>query len=210
MRTLTLALTFLLLLLLTSMPYAQPVASDNTPVEVVLTSEQPPILTCEAPYEEPSELEPIIQQVKSMYRIDTPLAEQIVVAVSEQSAAYDMDPWLILALIKVESNGNPLARSKAGALGLMQLLPSTAEDIAVELGHEWNGEEQLLTVDINVRYGVHYLRKLLDRFDNMQAAIAAYNWGPNHIARRIRRDAELPSEYPIKVLAELSTKREDF
>ena len=224
MRDLSLALIFLLLLLLTALPYSQPAALVIAPVEVILTSEPPPTLTCEAPYEEPftpyeelftpyeepSKLGPIIQQVMSMYRIDAPLAEQIVIAVSEQSAAYDMDPWLILAFIKVESYGRPQAVGASGERGLMQLMPSTGEDIAKNLGDEWIDADQLFDIETNIRYGVWYLSEMFKLFPNQKTAIAAYNWGPGRIERRLKRKADVPEEYPLKVLTALSTTRENF
>ena len=154
----------------------------------------------------PQPADPMVEHVVSMYRIDHALARQIVESVRTAGTANNIDPWLILAFIKVESDGRPQAVSKSGALGLMQLLPSTGQEVSFKLNEEWTGPEQLFDVDTNIRYGTHYLRQLFDRFDSMQAAIAAYNWGPNHIARRIKRNAKLPSEYPIKVLAALPTE----
>lgn len=153
--------------------------------------------------------DPTAQQVALMYRIGDLLAVQIVAAVNQASQTYEVDPWLVLALIKVESDGNPLARSQAGALGLMQLLPATAESLAAELGEEWVGPEQLLEINLNVRYGVRYLRQLLDRFETPHAAIAAYNYGPTRIARRLRRDLRLPQVYPTKVFAALPAERRE-
>jgi soluble lytic murein transglycosylase len=140
-----------------------------------------------------------------MFHIKRSLAEEITVAARAAGELHEIDPWLIIAFIKVESDGRTKVISPAGAVGLMQVLPSTGEDIAKSLGEEWRGKEQLFEVGTNIRYGTYYLRQLVNRFGTMQAAIAAYNWGPNHIARRIKRNAELPTEYPIKVLAALYT-----
>ena len=109
--------------------------------------------------------------------------------------------WLLMGVIEVESGGDPGVISKAGAIGLMQIMPSTGQDIARELGEEWIGPEILYDPETNIRYGAYYLNKLFERFEgNQHAAIAAYNWGPNHISRRIARGSTLPKVYPGKVL----------
>ena len=82
---------------------------------------------------------------------------------------------LVKAVIQVESAYNPYARSPKGALGLMQLMPSTAQLFGVL--NPFNPIE-------NVRAGVAYLRQLLDRYgDNEQLALAAYNAGPGAVDR---------------------------
>lgn len=150
-------------------------------------------------------VDPMVEHVGQMFRIESSLAEEITVAARAAGETYEIDPWLIVAFIKVESDGRTEVISSAGAVGLMQLLPSTGEEVAHKLGEEWRGEEQLFEVGTNIRYGTYYLRQLINRFGTMQPAIAAYNWGPNHIARRIKKNTDLPTEYPLKVLAALYT-----
>ncbi|MFQ5723656.1 MAG: lytic transglycosylase domain-containing protein [Terriglobia bacterium] len=85
-----------------------------------------------------------------------------------------IDPLLIHAIIQVESAWNPRARSRKGALGLMQLMPATGARFGVR---------NFFDPKQNVTGGVRYLRFLLDRFDNNpELALAAYNAGENAVA----------------------------
>jgi soluble lytic murein transglycosylase-like protein len=120
------------------------------------------------------------------------LAHAIVI----EARALRLEPDLVMAVIEVESAGYHLAQSHVGALGLMQLLPSTGEELAGKLGIEWMGPDTLFDPIINIRLGTAYLRQLADRYDgNVEIALAAYNWGPGRIDRRLRRGATVPSLY---------------
>ena len=82
----------------------------------------------------------------------------------------------------------------------MQILPSTGEELAGELGVTWLGPQTLFDPFVNVRLGVAYLKELTERYGNTSSALAAYNWGPGHIDRRIRRGVPLPKAYPALVM----------
>ncbi len=127
------------------------------------------------------------------------LAERITKAIEDSSGEFGVDPWLMVALIRVESAGNPAAVSYKGARGLTQVMPYTGVQIARELGVKWEGPEVLHDVENSVRFGTYYLSKLLERFGDTRAAVAAYYWGPENIARRLRTGAALPVGYPNKV-----------
>lgn len=93
-----------------------------------------------------------------------------------------VDPAWVYAVIRQESSFRPDARSPVGALGLMQLMPATGQQIARDL-REAN-PPNLLQPDINIRYGAHYLQQILQRLQNHPVlATAAYNAGPNKVAQ---------------------------
>jgi soluble lytic murein transglycosylase-like protein len=94
--------------------------------------------------------------------------------IDESAAATRIDPALLAAVISNESGFDPFATSRAGARGLMQLMPQTAASLGVTDAYD---PEQ------NVRGGAHYLRALLDRFGSIELAVAAYNAGPAAVAR---------------------------
>jgi soluble lytic murein transglycosylase len=100
---------------------------------------------------------------------------------------YRLDPALLAAVIYQESKFNAQAHSKRGAIGLMQLLPETAEGIALRTGGSKFRVEDLWEPEINVRYGSWYLRHLLDKYDDERLALAAYNAGQHNVDEWRRR-----------------------
>ena len=96
---------------------------------------------------------------------------------------YDLDPALLAAVIYQESKFKADARSKSGAIGLMQLLPSTAEGIAVHTGGTRFVVSDLYNPEINVRYGAWYLHHLMGKYGDERTALAAYNAGQENVDR---------------------------
>lgn len=94
---------------------------------------------------------------------------------------YDLDPALLAAVIYTESRFNARARSDAGAIGLMQLLPETARGIAVRTGGNAFVVDDLYVPELNVRYGSWYLRHLIDRYGDERTALAAYHAGQGNV-----------------------------
>lgn len=101
--------------------------------------------------------------------------------IRQQAKKKDLDPALIAAVIYQESRFRP-RESSAGAQGLMQILPSTADFIATKSGGTKFTTEDLATPQVNISYGSWYLRYLLDRYDNdTLTALAAYNAGEGRV-----------------------------
>ena len=94
---------------------------------------------------------------------------------------YRLDPALLAAVIYQESKFDPGVKSSSGAIGLMQLLPSTAQGIAVHTGGSRFVESDLYKPELNVRYGAWYLRHLLDKYGDERTALAAYNAGQRNV-----------------------------
>jgi soluble lytic murein transglycosylase len=129
------------------------------------------------------------------------LAEVVI----EEAARYDLEPGLVLAVIQVESACYHRAVSPVGALGLMQILPSTGEELAEKQGIAWVGSETLFDPTINVKLGVAYLKQLSDRYAHVPTALAAYNWGPGRIDRRLQRGDHVPQLYIQQVMRAYDT-----
>jgi soluble lytic murein transglycosylase len=100
-----------------------------------------------------------------------------------------VDPWLIQSLIRQESAFDPRAKSRVGATGLMQLMPATARIYGKINRHQLKDPEQ------NVRVGVRFFERLLERYDgNIHFALAAYNAGPGKVDDWMKR---YPTQDPL-------------
>lgn len=118
--------------------------------------------------------------------------------INRYAAYYHFDPLWVMAIIKTESGFASSAHSPRGAVGLMQILPSTAHDLGPELGMTQIREEDLQIPDVNLHLGVFYLSKLQRLFpDDDIAVLAAYNAGLGVTQQwRQGRPALDPAEIP--------------
>ncbi|WP_330389048.1 lytic transglycosylase domain-containing protein [Alkaliphilus peptidifermentans] len=104
--------------------------------------------------------------------------------IDKYSDMYDVDPYLVAAIIRNESRFNPDAISRKEARGLMQIAPITGEWASEKLGIENYSEEMLFEPELNIRIGCWYLNILYGEFgDNLQLIIAAYNAGNGNVSR---------------------------
>ncbi len=111
--------------------------------------------------------------------------------IANASRRHGVDVGLIKAVIKAESDFNPRAVSHAGAQGLMQLMPATARSLGVSDSFD---PEQ------NIMAGTRFLKDLLQRYNgNIDAALAAYNWGPGNVDKRPDRLPRETRDYLVRV-----------
>jgi len=111
-----------------------------------------------------------------------------------------IDPLMVAAVIARESSFRTHAVSHKGAVGLMQIRPFVARDLAARAGLEWNGIETLRRADVNVRLGTMYLRELFDEFDDPHVALSAYHRGPSRVRGQLREGTFGPGRYAESVL----------
>ena len=151
-----------------SQPGAQLV--DNEPFLAGTTSIQVREDGTKVIINEPSEARSMRLSGRLLATPDPMLAE----AIERLARERDLEPRLVQAVVQVESGYNRRARSNKGAIGLMQLMPGTASDLAVS--DPWDPEQ-------NLRGGTSYLRQMIDRFGDIELALAAYNAGPEAVAK---------------------------
>ena len=121
--------------------------------------------------------------------------------VHQHAEAQELDPSIIYGVMRRESLFDPLARSSVGALGLMQLMPSTARRVAKSLGMKRPRKSDILRVENNIRLGTHYLRTVMNRFDNNVAlAAAAYNAGPGNVKRWLPKNTIMSADLWVETV----------
>jgi soluble lytic murein transglycosylase len=99
---------------------------------------------------------------------------EVLEIISRYASQFQLEEALVNAVIKVESDYNPSVVSRKGAQGMMQLMPQTARELDVR---------DPLNPEDNIRGGTRYLRQMLDRFKDLDLALAAYNAGPSAVSR---------------------------
>lgn len=114
--------------------------------------------------------------------------------IARESFENELDPFLVLAVIKTESSFRKSVVSHKGAIGLMQILPNTAHYVSQMHEHiELTSSNELFEPETNILIGINYLSYLLDKFENQKYALIAYNMGPTNLIRKLRTGKN-PSE----------------
>lgn len=126
--------------------------------------------------------------IAKRYRVAQAATEQIVLHAFESGSQFRIDPYLVLAIIAVESRFNPVAESSVGAKGLMQVMPNVHQEKFLALG----GLDLALTPWANIQVGTAIVREYLDRFRTLESALLAY----------VGVGADGVSAYPEKVFRE--------
>jgi Transglycosylase SLT domain len=134
------------------------------------------ILPDEVPYPEPKPEESAALQGAAGAIVDPALMERTPYGeiIASMSEAHGVDPLLVRALIQVESNYRPKAKSIKGAMGLMQLMPATAREYQVRNPYDPTA---------NISAGVKHLKSLIDRMGAVELALAAYNAGEGAVKK---------------------------
>jgi soluble lytic murein transglycosylase len=104
-------------------------------------------------------------------------------SIKRNAALYDLDPYIVAALVAQESTFDPSAHSSANAWGLMQILPSTGRRLAASLGIRRFSTSMLTNGDTNIRLGTLYFKRLVQQFGGIYYALASYNAGENRVVR---------------------------
>ena len=134
-----------------------------------------------------------------------PLAHQDEIVT--QARINSIDPALAYAIIRQESAFTPDARSHAGALGLMQVMPHTAQQLARGLNIEINHNFDILDITKNLQFGMKYLRKTLNRYaNNAVLATAAYNAGPYRVNKWLPEKGVVASDLWTETLPLAETR----
>ena len=111
--------------------------------------------------------------------------------VEKYAKEYNVDENLVYAVIKAESNFKPKVKSDKGAMGLMQIVESTAKEICKKVDMQINDEElqeKLLEPEVNINLGTKYLSILIEKYQNIGIAITAYNAGIGTVDNWIEKD----------------------
>ncbi|AFM42179.1 soluble lytic murein transglycosylase-like protein [Desulfosporosinus acidiphilus SJ4] len=127
----------------------------------------------------------VLLNIPTFEKIIYPYPHQKIV--EKYAAQYGVDPLLVVAIIREESKFFPQSQSHKGAVGLMQLMPSTAQAIAESLGDKSYSNEDLINPETNIQFGTWYLGSLEKVFsNNLILVIAAYNGGRGHVQEWIK------------------------
>jgi soluble lytic murein transglycosylase-like protein len=168
--------------------YRGPTSLDAPPV--------PPAATLPPPLQGPAGL--IFQRVAQH-----PNVERFASLIEREAKRHGLDPALVRAVVAVESAYEPAAISPKGAVGLMQVIPATAERYGIAADRRGSVEQKLKDPATNVRIGTRYLSDLIERFgQDLRLALAAYNAGEGAVERYDRQVPPFPETQQYVVLVE--------
>ena len=146
--------------------------------------------------------ERIVEAILSQYPtgLDAENVRWTAKVIVAESRRNKLDPFLVLALIRIESSGWNWARSDMEARGLMQILPFVGKGLAGEMELPWGGADSLHDPALNVRMGTRLLAEYRDQFDgDLPRALTAYNVGPTRLVQLLEQGRQ-PADYSTKIL----------
>jgi soluble lytic murein transglycosylase-like protein len=171
------------------------ILSQTTPEENDLFFPAPPAfplpMRLPAPEKKPSQPQQIMVPANNEASNNLQKNQDFEHIIKEAGLVHGVDPSLIRAVVQTESDGNPLAVSRAGAQGLMQIMPATAAELGI--GNPFDPVQ-------NIMGGTLYLRRLLNRYHgDVKLALAAYNWGMGNLEKRPEAMPQETKNYIAKV-----------
>ncbi|MBP7146560.1 MAG: lytic transglycosylase domain-containing protein [Acidobacteria bacterium] len=126
---------------------------------------------------------------------------RLAAAIHDHAVTAGADPLLVAAIVASESSFRSRAVSSRGAVGLMQIRPWVAQEVAARAGIEWRGLDTLRSPEANIQIGVSYFLELLEQFDRDPVrALAAYRDGPTRVRQQLRDGTFQDNEYTRRVL----------
>ena len=169
------------------------ILSTSTPVTQPIVDDSQPRYEDIARFVEIRQREKRVRDVFDSVRTNLTESEQADLAriIAEESLSNGFSVEFVMAVMKTESSFNKHATSPVGALGLMQLMPATGKAMAAEYGIVLKSRDALYNPQLNVTLGIRYLKRLADRFNDMNLVLAAYNMGPTRL-RQNRGDGAYP------------------
>ena len=127
----------------------------------------------------------VIVSLARYYILDEAYDKKYEDIVEKVATKYEIDSNLIYAIIKTESGFNKDAKSGAGAIGLMQIMPGTAKEVSKNIGLVEFDEDMLYEPEVNIEIGTSYYKTLLDKYENKELALIAYNAGQGNVDKWI-------------------------
>jgi|GEM_PF-6123607 len=139
-------------------------------------------------------------------------SEELAQSIVSESHKQRVDPVFVATLIRHESGFRRSVVSSAGAIGLMQILPSTGRFVCGLRQTSWGGSQRLCSPAYNLQLGITYLKYLLKQFPhNLSHMLIAYNWGPGNLQRALKHRRTIPRGpigYARSILREYEKARE--
>lgn len=121
-------------------------------------------------------------------------AQDLAISIVSESERAKVDPFLVAAIIRVESSFQSKAKSGKGAMGLMQVIPATAKYVAAFESPDKQHRELLNDPSYNIRIGVSYIKYLYAKFNgNIEHTLIAYNWGPGKLTGALKGRSRIPA-----------------
>jgi hypothetical protein len=190
-------------------PSAPAVAVTPAPSEVLSVPSPPPAPRVEVARPKLVERigELLVHHAPDLSPVDR---ARVASAIDSAQQAHQLDPLLLLAIIEQESDFDPHARGRRGSMGLMQLRPFVARDVAQRHGIPWKGPRTLLDPAANVSIGACYLAEMFDMYSDPALAIASYNLGPYRVQRLMSRGHNPRPKYLISVLERFQIFASEF